>query len=339
MAFFESLEKLPGFQVQRDFSATSRLPAAKGTTYFSLAVSIYDWQLLSERDFQYMDEFVADGGRLVITIFPESGRSRLRDGQKTDKVTDTPTRRNRWGVDFDVIALRQREDTYEPALVETNSGLPLPKELEWHSGIVFGDLNPDWKPIYVRGGNAVVIERMFGHGTVVMATDSYFLSNEAMWKDRHAPLLTWLIGPNRNVLFDEAHFGIAESAGVATLVRRYRLNWFVATLILLGVLFIWKNAVSLVPSRGGNGSGNYVGGRDAAAGFINLLRRNISPAELLATCFAEWKKSALQSGRVSAVRIEQAEAAFQSELTRPPKHRNSVEAYGNISKILQTRKQ
>ena len=32
-------------------------------------------------------------------------------------------------------------------------------------------------------------------------------------------------------------------------------------------------------------------GKDAAAGFVNLLRRNIPPRDVLTTCFAEWKKS------------------------------------------------
>src|SRR5262245_42196942 len=85
MAFFESLENFSGLSVERGFSATSRLPEGNETTYFSLATSMDDWGLLSERDFRYMDAFVAEGGRLVITIFPEAARSlRLRDHEKTD---------------------------------------------------------------------------------------------------------------------------------------------------------------------------------------------------------------------------------------------------------------
>ena len=80
-----------------------------------------------------------------------------------------------------------------------------------------------------------------------MATDSYFVSNEAMAKDRHADLLAWLIGPDKNVVFDEAHFGIVETSGVAVLMRKYRLHGLAAGLMLLAGLFIWKNSTSLVP--------------------------------------------------------------------------------------------
>jgi len=50
-----------------------------------------------------------------------------------------------------------------------------------------------WRTIYSRGTNAVVIERDFGKGSVVIATDSYFVSNESMEQDRHADLLAWLM--------------------------------------------------------------------------------------------------------------------------------------------------
>jgi hypothetical protein len=68
----------------------------------------------------------------------------------------------------------------------------------------------------------VVVERQVGRGTIVMASDSYFLSNEALQRDRHADLLAWLVGSGTQVVFDEAHLGIVEKPGVATLMRKYR---------------------------------------------------------------------------------------------------------------------
>ena len=190
-------------------------------------------------------------------------------------------------------------DVYEPARALNKTDLPLPQTLDWHSGVVFTNLDKAWRVIYARGSNAVIIERKFGRGSVVMATDSYFVSNEAMAKDRHADLLAWLIGANRNVVFDEAHLGIVETSGVAMLMRKYRLHGLAAGLILLAGLFIWKNSTSLVPPHTDGQRENLIIGKDAASGFVNLLRRSIAPRDLLATCFAEWKKSVAPEGKSS----------------------------------------
>ena len=55
---------------------------------------------------------------------------------------------------------------------------------------MFTNLDSAWRVIYARGTDAVVIERRFDKGLVVMATNSYFVSNEAMETDRHADLVT-----------------------------------------------------------------------------------------------------------------------------------------------------
>src|SRR5206468_1904178 len=92
-----------------------------------------------------------------------------------------------------------------------------------------------------------------------------------------------------------AHLGITETPGVATLMRRYRLQWFIGALIVLAGLFIWKNSVSLVPVPAGMTAGNTIAGKDAAAGFINLLRRGIPSRDLFGICFAQWKASSARS--------------------------------------------
>src|SRR4029079_9243626 len=102
------------------------------------------------------------------------------------------------------------------------SDLALPETVAWHGGIAFTNLPSSWKVVYSRMGQPVVIERKFGTGTVVMATDSYFLSNEALLKDRHADLLSWGSGTGKLVVFGEAHLGVVDKPGIAALVRKYR---------------------------------------------------------------------------------------------------------------------
>lgn len=230
--------------------------------------------------------------------------------------------------------LEQDGDHYAPVSVANKTDLALPQTLDWHSGIIFTNLGKSWHVIYARGKNAVVIERKFNRGSVVIATDSYFVSNEALAKDRHAELLAWMIGSRTNIVFDEAHFGIVETSGVATLMRKYRLHGVAAGLILLAGLFIWKNSLSLVPPQAEEEREHFVRGKDSATGFVNLLRRGITPRLLLGTCFAEWKKTAAPKGQASTPRIQKAEAIFSAEDSLPNQDRNPVETYKKISETL-----
>ena len=362
MAFYESLEKIPGLSVRRDFSASNRLPEEPQTVYLHLAGNRYEWNEMPDDLFRELQGYLARGNRLVITFFPQTGPEiiHFRDAAETNSVKSAKSKDEKmtppkpapkkkqtpagedswisleeeWNFNTDFQKLAPDGDTYAPASVVNQTDLPLPKTLDWHSGIVFTNLDKSWRVIYARGTNAVVIERKFGRGSVVMATDSYFVSDEAMARDRHADLLAWLLGPDRNVVFDEAHLGIVDTSGVATLMRKYRLHGLAAGLILLAGLFIWKNSTSLVPPLADEARENVVAGKDASSGFVNLLRRSIAPRDLLATCFAEWKKSEAQKGKMSTARFQQAEAIFALENSLPNRDRNPVQTYRKISETL-----
>jgi len=367
MAFYESLGQLPGLSTRRDLSTANRLPEEPHTVYLQLAAAGYDWEWMPADLSRELESFLARGNRLVITFFPQTRSYKFHDNDddetnsvksaqsraKSEKMTpDKPAKKKkkkpddedlgvdlaeRWGFRMDFIKLTQAGEVYEPARVLNKTDLPLPRTLDWHSGAVFTNLDGAWRVIYARGTNAVLIERHFGKGTVVMATDSYFVSNEAMEKDRHADLLAWLVGANKNVVFDEAHFGVVETSGVAMLMRKYRLHGLAAGLLLLAGLFIWKNASSLVPPHAEPEQQGYIAGKASAAGFVNLLRRSIAPRDLLPVCFAEWKKSAGRPGQYSARRRQQAEAEFQAENSLPPRDRNPIATYKKICSLLGTR--
>ncbi|MDE3099197.1 MAG: DUF4350 domain-containing protein [Verrucomicrobiota bacterium] len=360
MALYESLKKIPGLSVRRDFSASDRLPEKPQTVYLHLAGNRFEWDWLSPDDYRQIRDFLARDGRLVIAFYPQTEPQifHFNGEEDTNSVKKmTPPRRARkgshhpddeeswvaleeeWGFHTAFRKLTPDGDVYAPATVVNQTDLHLPQTLDWHSGIVFTNLASAWRVIYTRGPDPVVVEHKFDRGSVVLATDSYFVSNEAMAADRHADFLAWLVGPARNVVFDEAHFGILETSGVAALMRKYRLQGLVAGLILLAGLFIWKNSTSLVPSLAEEKRENFVAGKDFATGFVNLLRRSIAPRDLLATCFAEWKKSTAKKGKKPSARLQQAETVFSSGNSLSNKDRNPVETYKKISEILGTRKQ
>jgi len=168
--------------------------------------------------------------------------------------------------------------------------------------LYFDGTETPWKTWYKSGGKPVVIGRSFGRGTVVFVADSYLLSNEALSKERAPRFLSLLAGNAKRIIFDETHLGVTESPGIATLVRKYRLHGMVAALLVVALLFVWSNAVPFVPpaeSSGGRREG--IEGRDASAGFVSLLKRNIPPGELVPACVAEWRRSFMHRVKPAAL--------------------------------------
>jgi hypothetical protein len=65
------------------------MPDGKETAYLHLAAPIYEWRWMDKETFQEVDQFLARGGRLVITLFPQSTtsfRSRYEDEAETNSV-------------------------------------------------------------------------------------------------------------------------------------------------------------------------------------------------------------------------------------------------------------
>jgi hypothetical protein len=359
MAFYEALERMPEMSVARDFSANNTLPEGKNTTYLHLGAGTREWKWIDDEEFRTIEDFVTAGGRLVVTFFPEvtqpvvifpseEEEGREKSAKKENKsssskpdrkgsarsISDRTRNQNflkeKLGIEIGFRELEAGTNNYESTWVQRRADLALPEALEWHSGVIFTNLSTNWQTIYARGTNAVVVERKFGAGTVVMAGDSFFISNEAMLNDRHSELLSWFIGPSHDAVFDEAHFGIMQTEGVATLFRKYHLYAVVGALLLLAFLFIWKNAFSFVPPWQMMRAQQFVAGRETSAGFVNLLRRNIPSHELLRVCFAEWKKSIIRPGGTVSARHAQAEALAKAEMER----RQPLELYQEIYRTL-----
>lgn len=371
MAFYESLERTPGLTVRRDYSGKDELPESRATTYLHLAGDVNDWNWMPLELVTEIESFLSGGGRLAVTLAPVNSSWSIWNAPvatlpppvsgtniTTTPVTNVPVAktvpprrvfkdrganevdiRARWGFDvgYDALVLDEKR-VAKPVTVKLRANLPLPATLQWHSGTIFKNLDETWTTLYARGTNAVFVEKRHGKGTMVIASDSFFVSNEAMQRVRHAGLLAWLVGPARNVVFDESHFGIVESSGVTALMRKYRLHGVMFGFILLASLFIWKNSVSFVPLPAPAARDNLVTGKDSAVGFVNLLRHNISTKDILQTCFDEWTKSLRRRTDYTIAGVEQAQAVMQAELRRTAHRRDPVAAYQNIARALKARR-
>lgn len=202
--------------------------------------------------------------------------------------------------------------------------------LSWHSGLCFDRLQPQWRALYRCQDQPVLIERAYGRGSLVLVADPYFLSNEALRKERAPGLLTWVVGGGRRIVFDEALHGVEEDAGVATLARKYGLHGLAGALLLLALLFIWKSSASFLPPLEEDGTATgVILGRDASEGFIHLLRRSIAPAQLIELCAAEWKKAFPEARK--ARQRQQIDAVLAAQ---PPGKADPLTTYRTISQHL-----
>jgi hypothetical protein len=366
-AFYESLQNLPGLSVRRFFQRNAKLQGGPQRVLFLLGTTRSDLDLLPLEDDKTLTAFLFSGGRIVISLLPAASQTQddgplftnsappaapprppaKRQPPARDNTNSDPSlpalvsllAKTGLGLKYDNLSLDEDGLSRSELAEAVHAPAGLPPLLSWHSGAYFDITDTNWQTLYQRKRHPVIIERAFGAGSLVLSTDSYFLSNEALRRERHAELLAWLVGGHRDIIFDETHLGVEERPGVAALLRQYRLQGVLLALALLAALFIWKNSLPLVPpppDEPEEGGGVLVQGREASAGFASLLRRGLSPADILFTCFAEWKSACARQPRAAA-RLPAIEKIIEEEKARPPASRRPVEAWQAIRQILAER--
>ena len=277
-ALFESLAEQPGLEVTRLYKARS--PLAAETALLILGVDSPAWTKTPKPMVDDYENLVMKGGRIVIAFLPAHA----------PQVPPTiGAIEDQWH-----IRLRYRKGSSE----DEGNAAAIPRE-----SAMYFEPGPEWRVVEERQGEAAIVERDFGGGTLVLVSDSFPLSNQGLLDDSEAALIAQLIGPAKRVLFDENQFGVSETGSVAVLIRKYRLETAIGMLLAIAGLFIWHSASSFLPPREGTRAAP-VSGRDLHEGLAALLRRNIPLGQLLATCLKEWSRSARQRGRADLVQAE-----------------------------------
>jgi hypothetical protein len=368
-ALYESLDQL--LPARRHLQPLSRLGEGRDTTLVWLGEDVKKLRL-SPNEFKDLETFVRTGGRVVIGLLPVLERPRInrfaargprgkgalpappagaptnapgwQPGDEFDEIRRVSIR-ERWNVSFDYAELSKTDDGKIVPVLAARRGLPddspLPRSISIHTSLHFDALDPAWRTIYARvaGTNVqpVVAERTMGKGSIVLCADSFPFSNESLRREREPELLAWFIGPAREVVFDETHLGVQEDPGVATLARKYRLGGVFAALLILAGLFIWKNSTGFMPPHEeqlARERGELVEGKDSAAGFINLLRRNIPPADLMKVCLEQWNAHFAHARKPSEARLEAMQKIIDAEKVLEPRQRNPVRTYQQFCEIL-----
>jgi hypothetical protein len=313
---YEALSGLP-LDVRRRYGSD---PLPAGATLFRIGQPLSRWRLADILRDAGEAAFVAGGGRLVCAF----------KGWEPDRRDDTPyVSCSETGLCASAAATNRPSAT-RPGLTKglgltalTNltgnaAADALAARVPWYSAAVF-EFDPGtaerWRTLYELEGRPVLIETRFGKGSVVLATDCYFLSNEGLAKDRRPALLSVLVGGSRTVLFDETAHGIRERPNTAWLMRRYRLHGLAAALALPVLLAFWRHACPLLPRAREDPAGTPQQGFRLEDGLVSLLRGHLPAARLPRQLYEAWRQTAAPD---DAARREMESLLETAEALRAP---------------------
>ncbi len=362
---YESLLR-SGLKVQRNHDPVSRAVLNSNETLLIIGHNgTFSGMFRAETEQQALTSFVEQGGRLVITSTQASSPD-ADDNEEGEELDDTKCESDdqeevddepvppAWAVQTRVLEAEKKKKDNKASIA---TGILEDKELSlaWPNRLVFQKPDEHWQVLLRLGDKPVLIQRQLGQGSIVLATSSFFLSNEAMLRDRQVTLLAWLTGSPSRLIFDEFHHGLRSRESIAGLIRSHNLHGVIIILLLLALLFVWKNSSSLLPrSKSQEKPAHHRIGRDQFEGMVNTLRLH-PPKNLVATTLQQWEKSnrrwcqahpkQLRKMRQCALEYaqENSQEAEQGEtIPRAPKNTSremqQVTCYQSISRILHENK-
>jgi len=325
-ALYESLALQPGVTVSRNMRPLDRV-SGRDTTLFLLGVTEWFAQsTLNTGMAPDLERLSRSDGRVVIAFVPQRPRleseveieQQLRGDQK--KRADKKHVQTLW----EMLGVTPVTET-EKERGETESG-----DLPRNTALWFDKLAPAWTVQKTYQNHPVWIERPWLNGSVVLVADSWMLSNEALAHAPDAPSLSRLAGPNHKLVFDEGHLGLDEGGSVAGLMRRYRLQGLIASLLVLAGLYVWKASSPLLP-RADTAIAGTTGlrGFSAASGLVTLLERSIAAPKLLDVCIGEFQST---TGRGLA---EQSRRKLEETMRTGAHAADPVRGYESIRQALE----
>jgi hypothetical protein len=345
MILYESLESL-GFKVERNFRPYSELGKDPELTILFIGAKTPLVDILSETNSEIIN-LVKQGGQVVISLFPGTSIEKIPEKEDPDSLSANDKLRQGLGIGYTdsineeeknqpgeniVEKEDEKEKNVQGYLVDSPD-----KPISWNSRAFFVDFSNDWEAIMMVNNNPVLLKRNYGAGSIILSSDSYFFSNEAMWKCRQSELISKLIGSRKKIIIDERIHGISSQDTMLTLMKKYKLHGFLPGLVIIIILYIWNKQMPLLRSYPDTLQQNSCN-RQAQKGYDNLtglssLLRKYSPEELLEICIDEWKKSPDSPGTEKDL-LEKINSIRTRKFNRNSRMEEVVEKYKHIHRLI-----
>jgi len=237
MALYESLRNMEGFEVERNFDDLKIL-IKKNLTKDKPVTAAFFLNERLERFFSgdYFKDItgVAANGVSVITAFQNDfykfDIKKTRSGNcesgfnksKKQKNSDSETAINYFGFNLKKI----------PNNIKSRRALKMTDcfgdaDIPFNSGYYFEIENNKWKPVYsIAGKFPVVVKKQIGSGSLTLIAGSYLFSNEALRRQPLSSFILLCLNDNKNIIFDEAHLGVASDKGISYLLSNINFTGF-----------------------------------------------------------------------------------------------------------------
>lgn len=309
-AFYHAIDRLPNVGTERNIAPLRRLAGERRQTVFFNGIDPFGTTAAGSLE-KEAERLAEDGSRVVLvfsarTEFSIAMREWLRAREAPDSEPPDPGAKraddessHRWSAFGDELGIGlQLEETLRHELPLSVSLADESWEVRrypefWLSGVYFEIVQEEWRVLLEIDERPVLVEREVGEGSIVVMSDAYWLSNEALFRHSRPELYAWMVGPGERVVFDETHLGTTRRVGIMWLLRQFGFTTGIVVLLTSGLLFIWKNLAAFPPREfvPWQRKGAYLSGRDAGKGLVNLLRQSIPRRKILAACWQQWKDS------------------------------------------------
>ena len=242
--WYESLSRDDRLQTSQSFRPLSQMHW-HNATLLVLGVALRDWGGGLDKLLTTCESAADAGNRVVVTLDPEN----------TPKF---------WRLPASMDVFKKRD--LNPA---------------WQKDTLLLKPGSSWKTLRNSSKDVEAIERSTGKGTLVLVSSSTPVTNRGIVRQRDTSLLVSLMGMSREIVFDESHLGVIETGTVLGLARHYRLQGLFVGLLVLCILFVWRNSSAFPPQRP---STTVPRVQDPLDGFAGLLERSLPQDKLIEEC-------------------------------------------------------
>lgn len=322
-AYFEALRRL-GFLPVRNFQPIHKLIGAEADIFYA-GPNFAAFRYSDAKELEQFERLAREGARVLIAFDPEGTVDMRPERTKRTRRREDDVRvredllKKRWGIELGYTK-RAVSKTLETFL----TGLEV-IPVNWH----FSSWAGEWKASETRGPGPLFLERRFDKGSIVLIANAALFTNRELLLHPDARVLAGIPGPHRQIIFDESHLGLEDTGTVIGLATAHGLDWMLLGFLVLGVLYVWRNAMSFVPPVPMQRD-TAISGRDAHSALATLLMQSVPRKSILRTVAEEWNRTASHKrGFARTINTEKLAQLAQIDPSQAAQEYNTIAKYVN----------